>query len=82
MKSWTHLEPFYPDRMASRLLGMGDVMSLIEKAQQKFDAEKAAEMEKKMAVRQADTDGFLRPADPELKAWAACPTSLRMLPGM
>ena len=42
------LEPFYPDRMASRLLGMGDVMSLIEKAQQNFDQKKAQELEKKM----------------------------------
>ena len=42
------LEPFYPDRMASRLLGMGDVMSLIEKDQQNFDQKKAQELEKKM----------------------------------
>ena len=42
------IEPFYPDRMASRLLGMGDVLSLIEKAQQNFDEKKAQELEKKM----------------------------------
>ena len=42
------IEPFYPDRMASRILGMGDVLTLIEKAQQNFDDQKAAELEKKL----------------------------------
>ena len=42
------IEPFYPDRMASRILGMGDVLSLIEKAQQNFDEKKAEELERKM----------------------------------
>ena len=42
------IEPFYPDRMASRILGMGDVMSLIEKAQESFDEKKAQDLEKKM----------------------------------
>ena len=42
------IEPFYPDRMASRILGMGDVLSLIEKAEQSFDQKKAEEMEKKL----------------------------------
>ena len=42
------IEPFYPDRMASRILGMGDVLSLIEKAEEAFDQKKAAELEKKM----------------------------------
>ncbi len=42
------IEPFYPDRMASRILGMGDVLTLIEKAQQNFDEKKAAELEKKL----------------------------------
>ena len=42
------LEPFYPDRMASRILGMGDVLSLIEKAQDAIDMEKAKELEQKM----------------------------------
>ena len=47
MKSFSDLEQFYPDRMASRILGMGDVMSLIEKAQANLDETKAKEMEKK-----------------------------------
>ncbi len=42
------IEPFYPDRMASRILGMGDILTLIEKAEQSFDEKKALEMEKKM----------------------------------
>ena len=42
------IEPFYPDRMASRILGMGDVMSLIEKAQESFDEKKAQDLEKRM----------------------------------
>ena len=42
------IEPFYPERMASRILGMGDVLTLIEKAQQTFDDKKAAELEKKL----------------------------------
>ena len=45
----TDIEPFYPDRMASRILGMGDVMTLIEKAQESFDAKKAEELAKKIS---------------------------------
>ena len=53
------LEPFYPDRMASRILGMGDVLSLIEKAQEAFDENKAAEMERKLRTQQFTLDDFL-----------------------
>ena len=53
------LEPFYPDRMASRILGMGDVMSLIEKAQESFDQEKAEELEKRLAKNQFTLEDFL-----------------------
>ena len=53
------LEPFYPDRMASRILGMGDVMSLIEKAQEAVDEEKAAELEKRLAKNQFTLEDFL-----------------------
>ena len=42
------LEPFYPDRMASRILGMGDILTLIDKAQAQFDEDKAREMERKL----------------------------------
>jgi len=53
------LEPFYPDRMASRILGMGDVLSLIEKAQEAFDEKKAAELEKKLRESTFTLEDFL-----------------------
>ena len=56
------VELFYPDRMASRILGMGDVLSLIEKAQQTFDAKKAAELEQKLRKNKFTLADFLRSA--------------------
>jgi signal recognition particle subunit SRP54 len=53
------LEPFYPDRIASRILGMGDVLSLIEKAQQLTDEKKAKEIERKIISREFDLEDFL-----------------------
>ena len=53
------IEPFYPDRMASRILGMGDVLSLIEKAEQVYDEKKAAELEKKMRDQTFTLDDYL-----------------------
>ena len=53
------LEQFYPDRMASRILGMGDVMSLIEKAQQNIDEDKAREMEQKIKKATFGFDDYL-----------------------
>lgn len=53
------LEPFHPDRMASRILGMGDVLSLIEKAQASIDEEKALELEKRIRSQQFTLDDFL-----------------------
>lgn len=53
------IEPFYPDRMASRILGMGDVLTLIEKAQQSFDEKKAEELEKKLRDSTFDLNDFL-----------------------
>lgn len=54
-----NIEPFHPDRMASRILGMGDVLSFIEKAQENFDQKKAAELEKKMRESTFTLDDFL-----------------------
>jgi len=54
------LEEFHPDRMASRILGMGDVVSLVEKAQEQFDAEEAVKMQKKMAKGSFGFDDFLK----------------------
>ncbi len=53
------IEPFHPDRMASRILGMGDVLSLIEKAEQAFDEKKAAELEKKMRENTFTLEDYL-----------------------
>jgi len=53
------IEPFYPDRMASRILGMGDVLTLIEKAQQTFDEKKAMELEKKLKENSFTLNDFL-----------------------
>lgn len=53
------LEPFYPDRIASRILGMGDVLSIIDKAEKAFDAEQAIELEKKMKKNTFDLDDYL-----------------------
>jgi len=53
------IEPFHPDRMASRILGMGDVLSLIEKAEQAFDAKQAAELEKKLRASTFTLDDYL-----------------------
>ena len=75
------LEPFYPDHMASRLLGMGDVMSLIEKAQQNFDAKKAAEMEKKMRSGKLTLTDFYDQLT-QLKGMGSMSDIASMLPGM
>ena len=53
------LEPFHPERMAQRILGMGDVMTLIEKAQESVDMEKAAALEKKLQKNKFDLEDFL-----------------------
>ena len=55
----SNIEPFYPDRMASRILGMGDVLSLIEKAEEMIDRKKAAELEEKMRKSRLSLDDFL-----------------------
>ena len=73
------LEPFHPERMASRILGMGDMLSLIEKAQANIDTEKAAEMERKMRNAEFTFDDFLeqmeqvRRLDRLIKLWICCP---------
>ena len=75
------IEPFYPDRMASRILGMGDVLSLIEKAQEAFDEKKAIEMEKKLRTQQFTLDDFLDQMQ-QLKKMGPLSQMLEMLPGM
>ncbi|MCX7841636.1 MAG: signal recognition particle protein [Clostridia bacterium] len=75
------LEPFHADRMASRILGMGDVLSLIEKAQEAFDEKKALEMEKKMRTQQFTLDDFLDQMQ-QLKKMGPLNQVLGMLPGV
>ena len=75
------IEPFYPDRMASRILGMGDVLSLIEKAQDAFDEKKALEMEKKMRTQQFTLEDFLDQMQ-QVKKMGPLSEVLGMLPGM
>jgi len=74
-------EPFYPDRMASRILGMGDVLTLIEKAQENFDAKKAMELEQKLRSQQFTLDDFLAQMQ-ELKKMGPISQILGMMPGM
>lgn len=77
----SEIEPFYPDRMASRILGMGDVMSLIEKAQEAFDEKKAIEMEKKIRSQRFTLDDFLDQMQ-QVKKMGPLDQVLGMLPGM
>lgn len=75
------LEPFHPERMASRILGMGDMLSLIEKAQSNIDAEKAKEMERKMRNAEFTFDDFLEQMD-QVKKLGPIDQILDMIPGM
>ncbi len=75
------LEPFFPDRMASRILGMGDVLSLIEKAQEAFDEKKAMEMERKMRTQQFDLEDFLDQMQ-QIKKMGPLNKIMGMLPGV
>lgn len=77
----SEIEPFFPDRMASRILGMGDVLSLIEKAQEAFDEKKAMELEKKMRTMQFTLDDFLDQMQ-QLKKMGPLNQVLGMIPGM
>lgn len=77
----TDIEEFYPDRMASRILGMGDVLSLIEKAQENFDEEKAKKLEKKMKTSTFDLEDFLDQLE-QLQNMGPISDLLKMMPGM
>ncbi|MFV8827122.1 signal recognition particle protein [Alkalihalobacterium sp. APHAB7] len=75
------LEPFHPERMASRILGMGDVLTLIEKAQANVDEEKARELERKMRTMDFTFDDFLEQLD-QVKSMGPLDEILGMMPGM
>lgn len=75
------IEPFYPDRMASRILGMGDVLSLIEKAQQSFDEKKAIDLEKKMRSGKLTLNDFYDQMT-QMKDMGSMEELMGMIPGM
>lgn len=75
------LEAFYPDRLASRILGMGDVLSLIEKAEQLYDADQAKAMEKKLRKGKFDFEDFLSSMQ-QMRKLGPLQEILKMIPGM
>lgn len=75
------LEPFYPDRMASRILGMGDILTLIEKAEAEFDEEKGRELERKMKKNEFDFNDFLDSMQ-QMKKMGGIGDVMNMIPGM
>jgi len=77
----TDLEQFYPDRMASRILGMGDILTLIDKAQAEIDEEKAKELEKKIRKAEFDFNDFLDQMN-QMKKLGGLTSILGMLPNM
>ena len=76
----TDLEPFYPERMASRILGMGDVLTLIEKAEEEMDAKKAAEMAKKLGENSFDMNDLLEQMK-QVRKMGSLSQIVSMLPG-
>ncbi len=74
------LDLFHPERMASRILGMGDIVSFVEKAQEQFDAKKAAELSKKIAKNQFDFNDFLSQLN-QIKKMGNIKDLLGMIPG-
>lgn len=76
-----NIEPFYPDRMASRILGMGDVLSLIEKAEQAIDEKKAAELEKKMREQSFTLEDYLEQFE-QIRNMGPLEQIMGMIPGV
>ena len=75
------LEQFYPDRMASRILGMGDVLTLIEKAQEELDEEKAKKLEEKMRKNEFDFEMYLESMG-QMKKMGGLSSIMSMIPGL
>ncbi len=75
------IEPFYPDRMANRILGMGDVLTLIDKAQQQFDEKKAAELEQKIRQSTFTLDDYLAQFE-QIKSMGSLDQLAGMIPGV
>ncbi len=77
----TDVEQFHPDRMASRILGMGDILTLIDKAQAEFDMDKAKEMEKKLKKAEFDFNDLLEQTE-NMKKMGGINSIMNMLPGV
>lgn len=77
----TDMDWFYPDRMASRILGMGDVLTLIDKAQQAFDEKEAAELEQKLLKQQFNLDDYLAQMQ-QMKKMGPLQDLVKMIPGV
>jgi signal recognition particle subunit FFH/SRP54 (srp54) len=75
------LEPFHPDRLASRILGMGDVLSLIEKAQENYDIKKAEELQEKLLKQQFTLEDFLDQLQ-QIKRMGPLSQLVEMIPGL
>ena len=75
------IEVFYPDRMASRILGMGDILSVIEKAEETFNEEEALKLEKKLRKQEFDLDDYLAQLR-QIKKMGSFSSLLKMIPGM
>ena len=75
------IEEFHPDRMTSRILGMGDMLSIIEKAEEAFDAEETLKLEKKLKKREFDLDDYLVQLR-QMKKMGSFSSLLKMIPGM
>ncbi|MBR6033306.1 MAG: signal recognition particle protein [Clostridia bacterium] len=75
------IEVFHPERMASRILGMGDVLSIIEKAEEAFDAEEAMKLEEKLRKESFDLDDYLKQLR-QMKKMGSFSSILKMIPGM
>ncbi|GAB4130422.1 MAG: signal recognition particle protein [Ignavibacteriales bacterium] len=75
------IEPFYPERLASRILGKGDIISLVEKAQQQFDEREAEDLEKKLLQNKFDFEDFLKQVK-MIKKMGSLKSLLSMVPGL
>ena len=75
------IEVFHPDRMASRILGMGDILSVIEKAEESFDLEQAEKLEKQVKKKELDLDDYLMQIR-QMKKLGSFSSILKMIPGM
>lgn len=75
------IETFYPDRMSNRILGMGDMMTLIEKAQKEFDEKEAEEMAAKMQANTYDFNDFVKQMD-QMNKMGSFESIIKMIPGL